>query len=117
MRVRVKETLLSREFELLRFEREQSFLGRQSAAEAGEFSVCTDDAMAWNHDRDGILAIRRAYGSRRFGISHALRQLAVGDRFAVRDVLQIAPHGALKFSAFGRERQIELGAAAREIFA
>src|SRR5437016_2282723 len=73
--------------------------------------------MAWNYDGDGVLAIRSAHGARCFRITNAFCELAVGDGFAVGDLLEPAPHGSLEFRSLRCERQIEFGARTCEVFA
>ncbi len=72
----------------------------KAAAEAGEATVAADDAMARNNDRERVLPVGCAYGSNRFGVADSIRQLAVRDRFAVRNLLEILPDPFLEIRSF-----------------
>jgi len=76
-----------------------------------------DDAMARGDDRNGIAAVRRAHRAHRGGIAELFGNLAVIARLAIRDLEQRSPHAALEVGAPEFERQVELAARAREIFA
>ena len=100
----------------LGFQRQQLLFGRKSAAESSQCAVPRDYAMTRDYDWNAILPVRRTHCARRLGIADALGQLAVGNRLAVGDLLQLAPDLALEIGAFRSQRQIELRALTREIF-
>src|SRR5690606_17363489 len=91
-------------------------LDRQATAETGERATRADDAMAGNHDGNGIAAVGEAHGARGIGIAERGGQRAVGGRLAVFDAAQALPDAALELRAAGIERQVELRARAGEIF-
>src|SRR5208283_805565 len=73
--------------------------------EAAERTMGTDDAMAWDHQRDRIRATGTTNRPRR-GMQLP-RELAVGARLADRDLQQSLPDSLPKRSAFRSQRQSE----------
>ena len=65
----------------------------------------SDDAMARDHQRDGVGAAGAA--DRDCGSVQAARELAVGARFAGRDLGDPIPHPTLKRATRRREREVE----------
>lgn len=65
---------------------EQKLLANQAPAEASEFTVRVDYAMARNEDDDRILAVCLAHGPNGQLIADASRLLEIGDSLAVSNV-------------------------------
>jgi len=94
---------------------EQVLLAFQAAAVAGEVTRGSDDAVAGHDDADRVASIGQADRPGGAGASDPLGELAVGPCFAVRDLPQSGPHGALKRGTDEIHRQVELGALAAEV--
>src|SRR3954447_1148457 len=92
---------------------EQCALGRQAAGVARQRPVGADHAMARRDDRDRVAAVGAADRSRH--AAQLPRELAVGDRLAVRDLAQPRPDGALEGGAVVGQREVESGALAGEV--
>jgi hypothetical protein len=90
-------------------------LAFQAAAVAGEVTGGADDTVARHDDADRIASIGQTDRPGAAGASDPLGELAVGPRFAVRDLLQSGPHCALKRGADESHRQVELGTLAAEV--
>src|SRR6185437_2824644 len=95
---------------------EQPLLDRQAAAKSGQRAIRADDPMAGNDDRQWIGAIGETDGPAGPGLADAPRELPVGDRLAIWDALQLAPHVQLESRALRGERQIEQASGAVKIF-
>src|SRR5262245_25718866 len=94
---------------------EQPALPLEATAEAREITVRSNDSMAGDDDRDGILPIRSAHGACFLRITELASQLAVARRRPVGDGAQQLPDSMFELRALGVERQIERRARAREI--
>ena len=70
---------------------EQPPFAVDSTAIAAKVCVGADDAVARDHDRDGVGTVGEADGADRLGISELFRDIEIRDGFAVGDRLQIAP--------------------------
>src|SRR3954451_17644979 len=92
---------------------EQCALGRQAAGVARQRPVGADHAMARRDDRDRVAAVGAADRSRH--AAQLARELAVGDRLALRDLAQPRPDGALELGAVLGQREVERGAFAGEV--
>src|SRR5438067_3325299 len=98
------------------FVTQEPFLAPQTAAVAAQRPVGGDHAVTRNHQRNGVVAVRRSHRSRRARASDPLREGAVGSRPPRRDGAQRRPDLALEGSAgaFGRHA-LEGGDAAGEV--
>ena len=97
--------------------REQPALALQPAAVACQRAVGADHPVTRHQNGDGIAPVGEAYGARSVGIADSTRKLAVAPCLPIGDFPQLLPHAPLKRSAFELQWQIELAAAAGEIFA
>ncbi len=97
------------------FEVQQALLEGESAAVADKFSVGADDAVARDHDRQGIRSISGADGSHRAGPAQPDSQVAVGAGLAVRNVAQDTPNTLLKIGSNDFERKAEFEKGSREV--
>ena len=75
---------------------EQEALGVEPAAVAGERAVRADHAVARDHDRDRIRAVRGAGRADRRRAPDPRGELGVRDRRAVADALQLLPDALLE---------------------
>src|SRR5215469_14385869 len=96
-------------------QRQQRALDVETTAETSERAIRADDTMTRHDDRQRVGAVRQSYRAGAAGEPDALRQLAIGDRLAVRDRLQCLPDGELKRRADGGEPQPERTARTGEI--
>src|SRR5262245_62591864 len=71
--------------------------------------------MTRHDDRNRILAIGRADGTRVLGLAEPARERAVARGAAVGDLAQQCPNASLEFRSFGIEGKIETRARPREI--
>jgi len=76
--------------------RQEPLLAPEPARVAGQTSIGTDDAMARDHDRDGIGAVRRTHRAGRAGSAHGAGELAVRRGPARRNLAQRVPHSTLE---------------------
>ena len=72
--------------------------------------------MAGQHDRQRIASVRRANRTGAAGVADALRQLRIADGRAERDAREFVPDLQLELGALRRQRQVEVAAAAGEVF-
>jgi hypothetical protein len=79
----------------------------QSATVAGQFPVRTDYPVARNDNWYGIRAVGQPDRAAGFGITDAVRKLAIRDGLAIGNFQQLSPYKLLKGSAFWRERKIK----------
>ena len=93
-------TIGLQEAALAAFEVEELAFVFEAAAEAGEAAIAADDSMARNDDGYGILSVGGTYSANCFGVADSIRQLAIRDRFAVRNLLEILPNALLKVCSF-----------------
>src|SRR6185503_5341248 len=100
-RPRRSERLLVPEQPTLRLEEIAAARMPESTQPAGG-----DDAVAWDDDRQAVLAARLPYRAR--GTAERHRDLAIGTGLATGNALHHAPDPALEFRAANRQRQIEL---------
>jgi hypothetical protein len=77
---------------------EQVLLALQAAAVTGQVTSGAHDAVAGHDDADRVASVGQADRPGGAGPSDPLGELAVGPRFAVRNLPQSGPHGALKRS-------------------
>ena len=96
-------------------ESEQLALRREATPESGQGTVRPDDPVTGNHDRDGVAAVGRPDGPERIRVAEHPRDLAVGDGFAVGNLLKNGPDFELERSPGGRQRKIEPGELPRKI--
>ena len=90
-------------------------LAFEAAAETDECLVAANDAVTWNYHHDRISIVGATDGPRRPRISDPVSELAIGNRFAVRDALELAPDRKLEVGTDRRQRQIKARARAREV--
>ena len=72
--------------------------------------------MAGNEDRNRIGPVGGGYCAHGFGASQFSRQFAVGNGFAVRDILQFSPHRVLEIRSGKYQGNVECGSFPGEIF-
>jgi len=83
----------------------------------GQRARRADDTVAGRDDRDGVLTVGGANGTRRARPSHLLRDLSIRARLAKGNREQGLPHGTLKRRAGEVELQVERPPASREVLA
>lgn len=94
---------------------EQETLGRKSASVTCEGAISADYPVARNKDRHCIGSDSIRHCTHRLRAMEALRQLQVGDGFAVRYGEERRPNGLLKGCARKEERDRKRAACATEI--
>jgi len=95
---------------------EQKALHVQPAAEAGEGPVCADHAMARQHDRQRVLAVRGPDRARRVGTEpEPSSLLAVAHGLSIGDGRERKPAPPLEVGAVQLEREVELREPAGEV--
>src|SRR5215831_6775361 len=99
----------------LRLEVQQEPLTVKTAAIASQAAICTDDAVAWNDQRDRVLAVSQTNGPAGCLAPDLPGKLPIGASLAIRDCLQCRPDPPLERRALGRQRQVEAGQLAREV--
>src|SRR5512133_2030567 len=91
------------------FESEQPLLALEAAGVAREFSVCTDDTVAGENDRQWVAVHHHPDGASGTRPRGARCKLAVGDDLAVRDTGELAHDATVEVGEQGKvERQVEL---------
>jgi hypothetical protein len=73
--------------------------------------------VAWRDNRDGVFAVGRSDGADGFGVAYLSRDLGVGAGFSEGDGQHPVPDLLLERGADEIEREVELAALAREVFA
>src|SRR5712691_5722326 len=86
---------------------EEAALALETPSITRERTVGADRAMARDHDRDRIRAVRMADSPRRVGTTEAPCNLAVGACRAPRYRAQLPPYVTLKRRRADIERQVE----------
>jgi len=86
---------------------QQGFLDPQTPAVAGQFPIAAYNAVAWDHDRNGIRTVRRADSPQCFRPVDTPRQFAIRDRISIGDFLEFPPNFQLERRPFRPERQVE----------
>src|SRR5439155_8923466 len=76
--------------------RQEPLLAPEPTRVAGQTSIGTDDAMARDHDRDWIRAVRRTHRAGRAGSADGAGELAVRRGPARRNLAQRVPHSTLE---------------------
>ena len=89
----------------------------ESAAVAAQGAARCDYAVAGDDDGDGIPVVRHADGAAGVRVANGLSDVAVAAGFAVRDFEQRMPARQLELGSAEIEREGELVALAREVFA
>jgi hypothetical protein len=78
---------------------------REPATVTGERSVCANDPMTGDHDRDRIGPVREAHGARSGRATDAARKRGVVGRLSERDAPEHTLDLTLKSRPMGRRRQ------------
>src|SRR5436190_5440976 len=71
----------------------------EPSAIASEFPILINDAMAWNHDRNSIPAIRGTNGTLRVFGADGAGEVFIRTGFSIWNAQQLIPHTLLKRSA------------------
>ncbi len=99
-----------------RFVCQKSRLSSESAGEPRQFSVRTDNAMAWHDNGQWIPAVRRPHRSTSFRCADRFCQVQVAPGLAIRNFFQSPPYLVFKIASPCLERKIEMGPGAVEVF-
>ena len=94
---------------------QQSSFDPLAKGEAGQRSICSDDAMTRDNHADRVRRVGPADGARAKRIPELPRELTIGSRFAEGNRTQSRPHALLKRRAAGRERKSEVVSVTGEI--
>src|SRR5688572_14091474 len=86
---------------------EEPLLAPQPPTVARQLSVATDDAVARDHDRDPVVAVRARDGADRVRASDTRSLFPIASRLAVGDCPQLGPHGFLERSPGSPQRHRE----------
>ena len=95
---------------------EQPALDGDTAAEACQRSVCTNNAVAGNDNTDGVASVREADRTRLVRVPKRRGELAIRQGTAVRNFLKQRPDRLLKGGSLRCQRQVERAATAPEVF-
>ena len=98
------------------FQRKKGLLHCQSAAVAGKASVCTDDAVAGDGDKNRVCVICHANRAKGLRVSNGPGDVFIAAGFAVRDLLQCCPDLFLKRSPVQPVRKIKYPSRSGKIF-
>jgi len=96
---------------------QESRFSFQTAGEAGEFAICSDNSMARHDNGQRVSGIRRAYCPASFGRADRFRQVQVTPGLTVGNFFQRAPDFVFKIAAARFQWQVEASPRAREVFA
>ena len=102
-----RNSFLLKQGHLPAFKFEQSFLQRKASAKPRQAAVIPNHAMARNDNWNRIRPICGAHSSHSLWAANPFGQHLVGNRFAVRNILQRCPNSFLKRSSFQHKRQIK----------
>ena len=89
------------------FRVQQYALALHAPAISAELARAAHDAMARNQQSDAVRCARASDGARGAGLADRLGNFRIRAHFAVRQLLQIAPHDQLERRAAHIQRQIE----------
>src|SRR5262249_39788299 len=78
---------------------EQPVFARQATGVASKGTICTHQAMAWDHDSDRVKSIRHTHSTIGGRLTQLCRQLTVSENRSWRDRSQRRPHPLLKSSS------------------
>src|SRR5438876_1072706 len=76
----------------------------------------TDNAMAWNDNRNRVAVVGHAYSSRRARLAQTPCDLTIGSSFSIRDTQQLLPDCDLKRRAVKIQGEIESRTRSLKIF-
>lgn len=100
----------------------RSFDVQQKLLDAGAVGIPAQLAasghypVAGHDDGNRVATARLAHRLQRLGLAQRCRNLAIGSRFAIRDVQHLVPNGMLELGTLGGQGQIETAALSRQIF-